>query len=68
MRSKTKFWYFRRNTNQINLISEKLDLIDKDFQSRISQIEKIDLLEKKDKDKKMMNYQLRNQMYPQRQK
>ena len=39
--------------NQINLISEKLDLIDKDFQSRISQIEKkIDLLEKKDKDKK----------------
>ena len=39
--------------NQINLISEKLDLIDKDFQSRISQIEKkIDLLEKKDKGKK----------------
>ena len=39
--------------NQINLISEKLDLIDKDFQSRISQIEKkIDLLEKKEKDKK----------------
>ena len=36
--------------NQLNLISEKLDLVDKDFQSRVSQIEKkIDLLEKNKK-------------------
>ena len=32
--------------NQINIISEKLDLINQDFQSRLSKIEKIELYEK----------------------
>ena len=37
--------------NQINLISEKLDLINTDFQSRISKVEKIDSYEKNTNEK-----------------
>ena len=37
---RTNFGLFEESNNKINNVEEKLDLIDKDFQSRINQIEK----------------------------
>ena len=50
---RTNFGLFEESNNKINNVEEKLNLIDKDFQSRISKIEKsIEDLKKSDASKK----------------